>query len=259
MEPAEELPLWRRYRESGDPSARERLILTYAPIAKYIAHRKARALPPWCDIEDLISCGLEALTSLVDRFDPERGAGFEQLAWTRIHGAIVDELRRRDPAPRTLRRWQRELEEAQVQFRAVHRRAPTKTELAEALSVDGDEFLERERELSTIEVVSLDALGESDEDCGGQGLDTVPSDDDRLQPERAALAQERDRAVRGAVRALPSRQRQVAELLYGSELNVAEAAAVLGVSPGRVRQINARLHEQIRGMLGPAHEVSYRS
>ncbi len=259
MGSTEELRLWRRLRESGDPRARERLILTYAPIAKYIAHRKARTLPPWCDLEDLVSCGLEALTSLVDRFDPERGPGFEQLAWTRIHGAIVDELRRRDPAPRTLRRWQRELEEAQVQFRAVHSRAPTRTELAEALSVDNHEFAERERELSSTEAVSLDALSESDEDGGGQGLEVVPSDDDRLQPERAALAQERDRTVREAVEALPSGHRQVAALLYGSELSASEAATVLGVSAGRVRQINARLQEQIRGTLGPEHQVAYRS
>ena len=79
--------------------------MTYAPLVKYIVFKKVRELPARCEVEDFISCGLEALIASIDRYDPEKGATLEQFAWTRIHGAVLDELRRQDWAPRSLRRW----------------------------------------------------------------------------------------------------------------------------------------------------------
>src|SRR4051812_38755828 len=97
--------LWRDYNRTRDTALRDRLIMTYAPLVKYIAYRKVRELPASCQVEDFISCGLEALINAIDRYDPEKGATLEQFAWTRIHGAILDELRRQDWAPRSVRRW----------------------------------------------------------------------------------------------------------------------------------------------------------
>src|SRR5579859_3905027 len=100
----ETLALWQSYKESGDPRLRDRLVLTFAPMVKYIVYRKVREIPARCEVEDFISCGLEALIRSIDRYDPEKGATLEQFAWTRIHGAVLDELRRNDWAPRSLRR-----------------------------------------------------------------------------------------------------------------------------------------------------------
>src|SRR5215211_3290563 len=90
------LALWKVYKESGDLQARNRLVMTYAPLVKYIVFKKVRELPARCEVEDFISCGLEALIASIDRYDPEKGATLEQFAWTRIHGAVLDELRRQD-------------------------------------------------------------------------------------------------------------------------------------------------------------------
>ena len=107
--------------------ARDRLVLSYAPMVKYLACRKVRELPAHCELDDLVSCGLLALIAAVDRFDPAKGATFEQYAWTRVSGAIMDELRRQDWAPRSLRRNGRAIERAREQWqlrtgRAAHRR-----------------------------------------------------------------------------------------------------------------------------------------
>ena len=90
------LALWRSYKATGDVQARNRLVMTYAPLVKYIVFKKVRELPARCEVEDFISCGLEALIASIDRYDPSKGATLEQFAWTRIHGAVIDELRRRE-------------------------------------------------------------------------------------------------------------------------------------------------------------------
>ena len=99
-----------------DPRVRDRLVMTFAPLVKYIVYKKIRELPARCEVEDFISCGLEALIASIDRYDPEKGATLEQFAWTRIHGAVLDELRRQDWAPRSLRRWERDIAKAREQF-----------------------------------------------------------------------------------------------------------------------------------------------
>ena len=105
--------------------------MTYAPLVKYIVFKKVRELPARCEVEDFISCGLEALIASIDRYDPEKGATLEQFAWTRIHGAVLDELRRQDWAPRSLRRWERDIHRSREQFTSLHGRRPTREELAD--------------------------------------------------------------------------------------------------------------------------------
>ena len=85
-------------------------------MVKYIVYKKIREIPARCDVEDFISCGLEALIRSIDRYDPAKGATLEQFAWTRIHGAVLDELRRHDWAPRSLRRWERDIARARERF-----------------------------------------------------------------------------------------------------------------------------------------------
>ena len=116
---------------------RDRLVLTFAPLVKYIVYKKVREMPARCEVEDFISCGLEALIHSIDRYDPEKGATLEQYAWTRIHGAVLDELRRQDWAPRSVRRWERDIEKAAETFTALHGRRPTSDELADALGIHG--------------------------------------------------------------------------------------------------------------------------
>src|SRR6187401_3497021 len=129
MSSEDSLALWREYRRSGDPALRDRLVLTFAPLVKYIVYKKVREMPARCEVEDFISCGLEALIQSIERYDPAKGATLEQYAWTRIHGAVLDELRRQDWAPRSVRRWERDIDKALEAFTALHGRKPTAGEL----------------------------------------------------------------------------------------------------------------------------------
>src|SRR6201986_4764272 len=110
------LALWREYKDTGDLQVRNRLVMTYAPLVKYIVYKKVREMPARCEVEDFISCGLEALMHSIERYDPSKGATLEQYAWTRIHGAVLDELRRQDWAPRSVRRWERDIDGASDAF-----------------------------------------------------------------------------------------------------------------------------------------------
>src|SRR5579875_2443511 len=140
MSQTELLELWRRYRQSGDLRARDRLVFSLAPIVKCIVYRKVREIPAYREVDDFISCGLEALIRSLDRYDPERGATLEQFAWTRIHGAVLDELRRFDWAPRSLRRMEREMNRARDRFTILHGRTPTRDELADLLAISRPEL-----------------------------------------------------------------------------------------------------------------------
>src|SRR5246500_4266460 len=152
------LKLWSQYNESGDSRLRDRLVLTLAPMVKYIVYKKVREIPARCEVEDFISCGLEALIRSIDRYDPDKGASLEQFAWTRIHGAVLDELRRNDWAPRSLRRFDRDMGKARENFFRLYGRRPTREELADALGVTPTELVTRQDEIANSQIGSLNAL-----------------------------------------------------------------------------------------------------
>src|ERR671926_362986 len=177
------LALWREYKATGDQAVRNRLVMTYAPLVKYIVFKKVRELPARCEVEDFISCGLEALMTSLDRYDPEKGATLEQFLWTRVHGAVLDELRRQDWAPRSLRRWERDISRAREQFTSAHGRRPSEGELAESLSVSEHELRMREMDIAASEVTSLNTLVMGEEETSVEKIDTVVSEDSEVDPE----------------------------------------------------------------------------
>src|SRR5215203_4605808 len=189
ISPEAALALWRTYKATGDLQARNRLVMTYAPLVKYIVFKKVRELPARCEVEDFISCGLEALIASIDRYDPEKGATLEQFAWTRIHGAVLDELRRQDWAPRSLRRWERDIAKARDQFTTLHGRRPSRVELADALSISVEDLRKREDDIAVSDVTSLNTLVISDDETTVERIDTLADGDSRLDPEHAATAQ----------------------------------------------------------------------
>ena len=128
--------LWRNWKERGDVRSRDRLVLAYSPMVNYLATRKARELPAHCDLDDLISCGLIAILEAVDRFEPAKGATFEQFIWTRVAGSIVDELRRQDRVSRSTRSLSRTIKTTQEKWLTQHGRHANETELAAELKID---------------------------------------------------------------------------------------------------------------------------
>jgi RNA polymerase sigma factor FliA len=249
ISPEDALTLWRAYKATGDVQARNRLVMTYAPLVKYIVFKKVRELPARCEVEDFISCGLEALIASIDRYDPEKGATLEQFAWTRIHGAVLDELRRQDWAPRSLRRWERDIHKAREQFTSLHGRRPTREELAEMLAVSTEELRRRQDDIAVSDVTSLNTLVISDDETTVERIDTLAATDARLDPEQAAAAQAGKDKFRRAFDTLPQREREVAVLLYVKNLTLREIGDILGVSESRVCQIHSQLKRTLKQQL----------
>ncbi len=245
----EALALWSEYRRTGDVQVRNRLVMTFAPLVKYIVFKKVRELPARCEVEDFISCGLEALIASIDRYDPEKGATLEQFAWTRIHGAVLDELRRQDWAPRSLRRWERDIARARDQFSTIHGRRPSREELAVALSISVEDLRRREDDIAVSDVTSLNTLVISDDATTVERIDTLAATDRRLDPEHAATAQAAKDKFRRAFDTLPKREREVAVLLYVKNLTLREIGEVMGVSESRICQIHSQLKRTLKQQL----------
>ena len=251
LTPAEAEALWRNWKLRRDTRSRDRLILAYAPMVRYIASRKLRELPSHCDLDDLASSGLVALLEAVDRFDPAKGATFEQYAWTRVAGALVDELRRLDWASRSVRRTGRRIERARDAFFARHGVTPTEEQLACELGLSVVELRTSVEELERADVGSLNAPARAAEDGDAVEIgDTVAAHEGDLGPEANALVSERNTAMRDAIARLSERERRVLALVHVHELPGAEIGRMLGVSESRVSQILAGIRRKLRDQLG---------
>jgi RNA polymerase sigma factor for flagellar operon FliA len=248
------LSLWREYKERGDVSARDRLVFSLSPIVKSIVYRKVREIPVHHEVDDFISCGLEALIRSIDRYDPAKGATIEQFAWTRIHGAVIDELRRFDWAPRSMRKMERECNRARERFTVLHGRAPSRPELAELLAISTEELNSLLNDIHRSEIGSLNAPVGGEEDQSERG-ELLASSDPETDPEQAALREGAIVRFRAAFDELPERERTVAVLLHVNNLTLREAGEVLGVSESRVCQIHGRLKQNLRQRLAPDEQL----
>ena len=242
--------LWRRYKLIGDPEARERLVLTFAPLCKYIAGRMGSTLPSYIDVEDLTSYGLEGLMDAVDRFEPERGVKFETFAIARIRGAIIDELRALDWAPRALRQSQRQLIKISGEIEQRTGRPATDAELAKALGIGESELSALLAEISASSMVALEeffAPTSSDDEtlALGDAVEDETSPQPHAATEHAIL---RDLLADAIVR-LPERERIVVSLYHYDGLSLREIGDVLGVTESRASQLRTKAIVRLRGAL----------
>src|ERR1700712_993891 len=160
--------LWRRYKEQGDATARERLGVAHSPMVKFLARRLGPGLPSHVEDADLISYGLVGLIGAIERFEPERGIKFETFAMTRIRGAIIDELRSLDWVPRSVRSRAREIEACQAKLEHELQRAPSEAELAAKLNMSEEELQTALLEIANSSVYALDELWTVSDSSGDQ-------------------------------------------------------------------------------------------
>ena len=239
--------LWRNWKERGDVRSRDRLVLAYSPMVNYLATRKARELPAHCDLDDLISCGLISILEAVDRFDPAKGATFEQYIWTRVAGSIVDELRRQDRVSRSSRSLSRTIKTTQDKWLVQHGRYANETELAVALKIDPAELRRRTVELDRAHVVSLNApAGDEQGSEIGETIGAAPGPGD---PDRALLDREKTAMFKAALEHLSDRERDVLTMIYVKGLRGADVGRALGVTESRISQILASARTKLRSEL----------
>jgi RNA polymerase sigma factor FliA len=244
--------LWRRFRASGDLQARERLVLAYSPLVKYVAGRMASGLPAHVEEADLISYGLLGLISAVERFEPEREIKFETFAVTRIKGAIIDELRSLDWVPRSVRAKARQIERANAKLEHELQRAPTDAEMAAALNTTVEDFQASLTQIANSSIVALDELWTLSDASGDQVslLDTI--EDPRAADPSAEMdtSEMRDRLA-DAVARLPEREKLVIALYYYENLTLREIGEVLGVTESRVSQLHTKAVLRLKSVLQP--------
>ncbi len=245
--------LWRRYKDDGDAKARERLVVAYSPLVKFVAGRLGAGLPSHVEDADLISYGLMGLIGSIERFEPERGIKFETFAMTRIRGAIIDELRSLDWVPRSVRSRAREIEAAQSKLEHELQRAPSDAELAAKVGIDEEELEASLLDIAGSSVYALDELWSISDASGDQVslLDTI-SDPRAADPQESLASSEVKDALTEAVSGLPEREQLVVALYYYENLTLREIGEVLGVTESRVSQLHTKAVMRLKSALQEA-------
>ena len=251
--PEDTLFLWREFKRSGDRALRDRLILTYAPLVKYVAGRLGSGLPAHVDEGDLVSYGLLGLIGAIERYDPDRDVKFETYAIARIKGSIIDELRSMDWVPRSVRSRARDIERAIAELEAKLGRAPTDEEIAAKLGLSQEELDDSLSEISRSSIAALDELW-TVSSSGGDQIALIDTIEDTTGPEpQAALAQtELKEALGEAISRLPEREKLVVTLYYYEELTLREIGEVLGVTESRVSQLHTKAILRLRARFSAA-------
>jgi RNA polymerase sigma factor for flagellar operon FliA len=249
--------LWRRYKSSGDGRARERLVVAYSPLVKYVSGRMASGLPAHVEEADLISYGLVGLISAIERFDLEREIKFETYAITRIKGAIIDELRSLDWVPRSVRARARDIERANAKLEHRLQRAPTDEEMSAELEMTVEEFQEALLQISNSSVAALDELWTVSDASGDQVslLDTL-HDPGAPDPAQIMDATEMKDRVADAISRLPEREKLVVALYYYENLTLREIGEVLGVTESRISQLHTKAVLRLRSRLQSENDVT---
>jgi RNA polymerase sigma factor for flagellar operon FliA len=252
-EPSSVERLWEEFKLKASADARERLILHYAPLVKYVAGRVSVGLPPNIEQADLVSYGIFGLIDAIEKYDLERGIKFETYAISRIKGAIIDELRAIDWIPRSVRFKAREVEKAYVALENRLHRSPTDAEVAQQLGITTDELHQIFNQISFVSVVALDELLSVGSERGDR-LSLVDTLEDKGAEDPVAVfeSQEMKGILAGAINRLGEREKIVITLYYYEGLTLAEIGQVLGVTESRVCQMHTKAVLQLRGKMQDA-------
>ena len=241
--------LWQDYRRNHSPEIREKLVLRYVSLVKYVAGRLAIGLPPSVQADDLISSGILGLMDAIDKYDLERDTRFETYAVTRIRGAILDELRALDWIPRSTRQKARKLENVYVQLENSLGRSATTREVAEHMKITTTALYGLLDEVRSTSLVSLDEHVQGKDGEGQTRLVDAVEDKGSLDPSDHIDIEDLKQVMNGAIQRLPPRERLVIALYYYEELTLKEIGSILNVSESRISQIHTKAILRLRGKL----------
>ncbi|MFN2505834.1 MAG: RNA polymerase sigma factor WhiG [Acidimicrobiales bacterium] len=241
--------LWASYQVDPSVEIRNRLILHYAPLVKYVAGRVSAGLPHTIEQADLVSYGMFGLIDAIDKFDPGRGFKFETYAISRIRGSIIDELRSIDWIPRSMRAKSRAVEKAYTKLENELSRTPTEAEVAGELGMTESELQNLFGQISFFGLVALEetlSVGADRSESVTVG-DTLP--DKGLGPVGAFEVEETKQMLVDAINRLPEREKLVLTLYYYEGLTLGQIGTVLHITESRVCQIHTKAVLQLRAKL----------
>jgi RNA polymerase sigma factor for flagellar operon FliA len=249
--------LWSKYKSTGSQDARDRLIVHYSPLVKYVAGRVSVGLPQHIEQSDLVSYGIFGLIDAIDKFDTDRNIKFETYAIARIKGAIIDELRSIDWVPRSVRAKARSVEKAYAKLEAQLLRTPSDEEVAKELGITEADLRNIFNQISFVGLVALDEVLSGSGDRGESTTlgDTIP--DKGEGPVAAFEVEEMKQILASAINRLGDREKIVLTLYYYEGLTLADIGDVLGVTESRVCQIHTKAVLQLRARMSePERETA---
>ncbi len=237
---------------SGPPEldpAKEAMIAKYLPLARLVAEKVHRRLPPGVDLESLVHSGVIGLLEALDRFDPKRGVEFDVYARYRIQGEVMQCLRSLDWVSRSVRSWGRKMESARVKLAGQLVREPTADEMANELAIPLDNYYRLDQQLNDATLLSIEDLSmtsEAEWDCAQEKFSHIPFIDPLTLVENKDLLTK----LASAVENLPERERMIVTLYYHEGLILREIGEILNLSEGRICQIVAQVVARLRSALG---------
>lgn len=245
----EVMQLWRQYKSSsGNAQLREKLILHYLHLVRYVVSRLPITLPVSIAQEDLVSYGTMGLMEAVERYDVSRGLKFETYAVTRIRGAIIDQLRFQDWVPRGVRKRSKDVADTMARMEEKLGRAPTEDELAEEMGISKAKLKTILAESNNL-MISLDESRGDDSSGGGSSLMDLVEDKNSPDPQAELEANELRRRLAEAIGKLPEREKLLIALYYHENMTLKEIGEVISVSESRVCQLHAQAILRLRGSL----------
>lgn len=246
MDEAARKKMWAEYALNKQPEVRERIILEYAPLVKVVAGRLSMYLGYNVEYEDLVSYGIFGLIDAIDKYDSMKEVKFETYASLRIRGAILDQIRKMDWIPRTIRQKQKKIDAVMHEIEAAQGRPATDQEIAAALGISDDEYIEWQSQMKITGVISLNEYLE-------QGSE-IPSDRNASRhfdsPEKVMEQSELAEVLRASLELLTERERRVIELYYYEELTLKEISHVLEVTESRVSQLHTKALQKMKTKMG---------
>ncbi len=246
MKAVEREKLWEEYQKNSTPELREKLITEYAPLVKVVAGRLSMYLGYNVEYEDLVSYGIFGLIDAIDKFDIGKDVKFETYASLRIRGSILDQIRKMDWIPRTVRQKQKKIEEAIKSVESRTGRNASDDEIATELGIAETELNEWQTQLKVTNVVSLNEFVEQ----GGEPVMDARNNSHFVQPEESVQEEELKKVLAETMELLTEKERRVILLYYYEELTLKEISNVLEVSESRVSQLHTKALLKMRKKMG---------
>ncbi len=240
--------LWMDYRRTEAADLREKLILEYAPLVKVVAGRLSMYLGYNVEYDDLVSYGVFGLIDAIDKFDPAKAVKFETYASLRIRGAVLDQIRKMDWIPRTIRQRQKKIEDAIRDIEGQAGRAATDEEIAEKLGITGEEYLDWQSQMKVTNVVSLNEFLDAGMEIPQQAYQRTTARIDA--PEEVVEKAELKKMLMESLGLLTEKEKKVILLYYYEDLTLKEISNILEVSESRISQLHTRALSKMRKKMG---------
>lgn len=246
MKTVEREKLWGEYQKKPSAELREKIIIEYAPLVKVVAGRLSMYLGYNVEYEDLVSYGVFGLIDAIDKFDLNKDVKFETYASLRIRGSILDQIRKMDWIPRTVRQKRKKIEEAIRQIETQTGRNATDEEIAKELGIEETELNEWQVQLNVTNVVSLNEFVEQ----GGEPVMDARNNSHFAQPEESIQEEELKKVLRESMDLLTEKEQKVILLYYYENLTLKEISNILEVSESRVSQLHTKALAKMRKKMG---------